>query len=450
VKSAVSFADLEIRFLPQQAEGYPLEITLNSEQEFAGAFLQPQEWVPSATAIEDGRRLAEWLFADDKLRAAWNQIRGQHPQRRLRLRISESAPELHQIPWELLTDPEDGSAAESGVPTVIAAAAATPFSRYLAGQWRPGSPILRRPVKVLVAIANPENLHSYGLQPVDVEAEMDILRTLTGDLEVELHLLPQPCTFNAIEAALQEGAHILHLVAHGAHRPESKTRDEAFALYLAGDDNQTDLVSADQFAAMLGRQLSDVEQANEDKLRLVFLASCETAKRSPADAFRGLAPQLVAAGVPAVIAMQELVPVTTSQRFTESFYAGLLRHGQVDRAANEGRAAILTADLPGAAIPVLFMRQREGQLLGVRGQILGDRAGSFWQILLEYIADGECTEPAAAIAGRIGPEDGFELRLPFPGNHQLAPRGPIRRNVRRRPAAQIREPDTGESLQAVA
>ena len=37
---------------------------------------------------------------------------------------------------------------------------------------------------------------------------------------------------------------------------------------------------------------------------LVFLASCETAKRSPKDAFRGTAPQLVAAGLPAVIAMQ--------------------------------------------------------------------------------------------------------------------------------------------------
>ena len=39
----------------------------------------------------------------------------------------------------------------------------------------------------------------------------------------------QPCTLNAIEAALREGAHILHLIAHGAHRPQRETRDEAFA-----------------------------------------------------------------------------------------------------------------------------------------------------------------------------------------------------------------------------
>jgi hypothetical protein len=386
VQSALSFADVDLRILPRQAEGYPVEITLNSEQEFSGAFLQPQEWVSSASAIEDGRRLAAWLFDDDRLRAAWNQIRGQHPQRRLRLRIAEAAPELHQVPWELITDPEEGATIR-----VIAAATATPFSRYLAGQWRPGSPILQRPVKVLVAIANPENLQEFGLQPIEIEAEMDRLSSLIDNLEVELEQLPQPCTLNAIEAALHEGAHILHLIAHGAHRPKKNGQDEAFVLYLADEVNQTNLVHAEQFSAMLGQQLADTEQANEDKLRLVFLASCETAKRSPKDAFRGIAPQLVAAGVPAVIAMQDLVPVDTSRRFTETFYTSLLRHGQVDRAANEGRAAIMTAELSGAAIPVLFMRQRQGQLLGVRGQILGDRAESFWQTLLENIADGECT-----------------------------------------------------------
>jgi hypothetical protein len=423
MQSTMTFADVELRILPKQADGYPVEMTLNGEQEFAGAILQPQEWVPSASAIEDGRRLAGWLFADRRLRAAWNQIRGQHPQRRLRLRIAEDAPELHQIPWELLVDPEDGETTAR----VLAATTATPFSRYLAGQWRPGSPILRRPVKVLVAIASPADLPAYGLQPIEVEAEMERLCALTGNLEVELAQLPQPCTLNAMEAALHEGAHILHLIAHGAHRPAKDGQDEASVLYLAGDDNQTELVAADQIATMLGQQLADREQLNEDKLRLVFLASCETATRSPRDAFRGIAPQLVAAGVPAVVAMQELVPVETSRRFTESFYASLLRHGQVDRAANEGRAAIVTADLPGAAIPVLFMRQREGQLLGVRGQILGDRAESFWQTLLENIADGECTpflgpgvtrhllpEPAE-LARRLAVDYGY----PFPNTTSL-------------------------------
>ena len=63
----------------------------------------------------------------------------------------------------------------------------------------------------------------------------------------------------------------------------------------------------------------------------------------------------------------------------------------VDQAGNEARSALLTGNVPGAAIPVLFMRLRSGALFGQRGQILGDQAGSFWDTLLENIADGECT-----------------------------------------------------------
>ena len=51
---------------------------------------------------------------------------------------------------------------------------------------------------------------------------------------------------------------------------------------------------------MLGRLAT-----KDSPLRLVFLASCQTATTSPADAFRGLAPQLIHAGVPAVLAMQD-------------------------------------------------------------------------------------------------------------------------------------------------
>ena len=132
---------------------------------------------------DDSRRLANWFYADNQLRAAWHQIRGQHPSRRLRLRLDENAPELHLIPWELLTD----LSGEGGEMT-LAAATATPFSRYLAGQWRPGSPILSRPIKVAVALANPTNLESdYGLQAIDIDTEMAQLAALTEALESGAH-----------------------------------------------------------------------------------------------------------------------------------------------------------------------------------------------------------------------------------------------------------------------
>jgi hypothetical protein len=221
-----------------------------------------------------------------------------------------------------------------------------------------------------------------------VEAEWASLKEAVAGLNVELAQLPQPCTLSALEAELRKGSHILHFVGHGSY---NKKREQA-VLFLADGQNQVELVHDADLAAMLARQLADTNLQRDDKLRLVFLASCQTATRSPADAFRGFAPALVVAGVPAVLAMQDLVPVDTAREFAGTFYRQLLQHGRVDLAGNEARSALLTAKLPGAAIPVLFMRLRSGQLLGRRGRITSDRSDQdFWTFLLDYIANGQCT-----------------------------------------------------------
>jgi len=379
-----AYADLEIRILERQAQGYPVEITLNNEQQFQG-YLNPAflPWVQSAFPADDGERLFRWLLADDRLKTAWAEVRGCCPQRRVRLRIDASAPELHALPWELLRDPGDGS-----IPQDLAATVATPFSRYLAGKWNPGSPILQRPIKILVAIANPENLKDKNLESIKEEDEWATLQNATSGLgNVKMDLLPKPCTLPALEARLKEGYHVLHFIGHGSYSEE----DKKAVLYMADQNNQTKLEYDTDVAEMLGRQLADTKVNRQDKLRLVFLASCQTATRSPADAFLGLAPGLVAAGVPAVIAMQDLMPLKTAQPFAGTFYRQLLEHGQVDLAANEARSSLLAAGLPGAWIPVLFMRLCSGQLFSERGKIYGDRAESFWSTLLYNIADKECT-----------------------------------------------------------
>jgi hypothetical protein len=376
-----NYADLEIRILELQDEGYPVEITFSGEQEFPRGYLTPDvlPWTPSYSPTEDGEKLFEWLFADDQLKSAWAEVRGQSPLRRIRFRIDASAPELHAVPWELLRDASPGL-----TPQTLAADTTTPFSRYLAGQWRPGHPILSRPIKLLMALANPENLDEYDLAVLDPEVERQALESAVVDAGIEAeHLkitfLEQPVTLSALEAELKKGYHILHILAHGMFLKEE---EHAF-LFLANNDNQVERVSDDDFAEMLSRL--------GESLRLVFLASCQTATRSSADAFRGLAPKLISAGLPAVLAMQESVPIDTAREFAGTFYRQLIRHGRVDVASNEARSAVLTAKLRGASIPVLFMRLRSGTLFGQRGQILGERASSFWNTLLENIADGECT-----------------------------------------------------------
>jgi hypothetical protein len=415
-----TYADLEIRIREKQDEGYPVEMRLNNEQEFEPGYLDPGflPWVPSASPGEDGQRLFDWLFADDRLKTAWAEMRGSSPQRRVRLRIDAGAPELHALPWELLRDVGDGS-----VPQDLAATTATPFSRYLAGRWQPGSPTLKRPVRMLVAVANPENLGDYRLEAIDPEAEWALLQEAMEGLDAELVQLPQPCTLTALQEELQKGYHVLHLVAHGAYSEEAGQA----VVFLADGEGQVRPVTDEEFAAMLGHQLADTDVQNEDKLRLVFLASCQTATRSPADAFRGFAPALVAAGAPAVLAMQDLVPVDTAREFARTFYKQLLQHGQVDLAVNQARATLLAGELPGTAIPVLFMRLRWGRLFGQRGQILGDRAGSFWNTLLENIEDGWCTPflgPGVTAGLLPGPVEvarqlAAEYNYPFPATKSL-------------------------------
>lgn len=390
-----TYADLEIRIQKKEVKnGYPVEMTLNHEQQYSGGYLDPDflPWLASASPEKDGQRLYNWLFADRKLAEDWARIRGQSPQLRLRLRIAANAPELHQIPWELLRDTREGVAYH------LAALAATPFSRYLAGEWRPGSPILKRPIKMLVAVAAPEDLGEYGFDPdrdrIKPGEEWDLLQQATAGINnLTLELLPQPCTLPAIEAKIQEGFHILHIVSHGKFIDEGQ--DSKALLYLADPENRVEnkvkLVYQTDFANMLANHLADVDVQRDDKLRLVFLSSCQTASRTSADAFRGFAPALVAAGVPAVVAMQDNVPVDTARAFAQTFYKQLLEHGLVDLAGNKARAATITAELPGTAILVIFMRLPNGQLLGQRGQISGDRPQEdFWRILLENIERGAC------------------------------------------------------------
>jgi len=56
--SQSAYADLEIRILERQAQGYPVEMTLNNEQEFPRGSLNPESlplpWVATASPQEDG------------------------------------------------------------------------------------------------------------------------------------------------------------------------------------------------------------------------------------------------------------------------------------------------------------------------------------------------------------------------------------------------------------
>ena len=266
------------------------------------------------------------------------------------MRIDAAAPELHAIPWELLRD-----AGPRFIPQNLAASSATPFSRYLAGPWRSPPPVEERPIRLLVAIPDPTDLPTYGLDPVDVVAERQTILAACRNFskrQLAITFLASPVTLAALETELRKGYHILHIVAHGISPPHG---DPAI-LILANSANQAALITEDELAELFVRQ--------PGALRLAFLDACQGATRSPADAFRGFAPKLVAAGIPAVMAMQDLVPVETSRKFTGAFYGRLLQHGLVDLASNEARSTLLSeGEVQSWGIPALYSRVSDGLII---------------------------------------------------------------------------------------
>jgi hypothetical protein len=95
---------------------------------------------------------------------------------------------------------------------------------------------------------------------------------------------------------------------------------------------------------------------------LVVLAACESVTVATEDAYVAFGPQLIRRGVPAVVAMRAKISQASARTFSQTLYERLLAHGVVDLAMNEARSTLVTAERPDAAVPVLFMRLKDGRL----------------------------------------------------------------------------------------
>lgn len=371
------FADVEIYIQKSEADGrYPVNMRVDGLRILPRGYLPAAAQPPTPTAahyadLAYGQTLFDWLLADPQLKENWAEIRGEGRARRLRLFLDDAVAALHRWPWEALCEPaRDGQPARS-----LAAHPDTPFARFLGVKAPLLKPLFRRPVRMLVVAPRQIDFAEKfppsqypDLAQIDPAYEFETLqnalRPLLDQNLLTLDLLPAPCSLAAIVSALSQaraenkGYHILHLICHGFYKEKT---GQTFLL-LANQNNRVKYTIDQRVAANLSPSLSD----DENGLRLIFLASCESATRSSADAFRGLAPQLVQAGVPAVIAMQDQVGKQTAREFATKFYTQLLLHSQVNLAANEARQVITAADLPGSVIPVLFLRLADGRLLAHR------------------------------------------------------------------------------------
>jgi hypothetical protein len=341
----------------------------------------------SYNAHDYGMLLYDALFTR-KLSRAYQRLIGQASATdtlRIQLTISEQASKLHALPWERLFHPFG----ENDEP--LAASAATPFSRFLIGGAGGQPTATTRSLHLLLALANPTNLPD-GVAPLDVAREVatlaDLLAATQGQVvgallpgrsglpaDLRQRLLNEgwrihdgPTSWGNIQRHLH-GQHMLHLVAHGQLAADRQHPERSSAYLLLENEAGALERVADQ---TLVDGLNDVRPLPQ----LIFLAASDSAKRPDgprpaeghtqpmgmANPFVGLAPKLVQAGAPAVVAMQERVPVELARRLTQDFYRHLWVHGQVDRALNEARALLFQRGAFEWAIPVLFLRLAGGQL----------------------------------------------------------------------------------------
>ena len=297
---------------------------------------------------------------------------------RIQLVIHPDAPELHALPWERIFH------VWGNQEVALAATARTPFSRFLMTREGDQPPITERRLRLLVAVANPDGLPP-GYAPLDVTGEISALadlftelrdhlqvtillghtelppelRARLAKLEPEIKVLDGVATsWQAIQRHLSDH-HVLHILAHGQFKPGERT---AYLLLEHAGDGEHAAGSMDRVADTdIAAGLTGVNPLPH----LIFLAACESARRPADDAnpFIGLGPKLVQAGVPAVIAMQDLVSMPLARELTGDLYRRIFVHGEVDRALNEARNLLYERDQLEWAVPVLFMRLRDGQLI---------------------------------------------------------------------------------------
>ncbi|GAB4215209.1 MAG: hypothetical protein OHK0022_54820 [Roseiflexaceae bacterium] len=292
-----------------------------------------------------GAALSAMLFASQPLATAFAQARALAAQNggqlRLCLAIHPSAEELHALRWECLADPD-----APGQP--LAATTHVLLSRVLPSTgWQPLPERPPGPLRALALVAAPHDLPAYGLSPLDAAQEAAHLRGLLDGCALAV-LGDETCaTMPALLGQLHSGYDLLFVLAHGRCDEQGQTW-----LYLEDEAGETAPIPGDALATRIA--------ALAGKPQLIILACCESAGDGNSPALAALGPQLVRAGVPAVLAMQGRISRTTLANFLPVSLQALLEEGRIDRAIGLARNTV--RDRPDWWVPALWTRLGDGQL----------------------------------------------------------------------------------------
>lgn len=323
-----------------------------------------------------GELLTDSLFQDDTLLQYYREARavvdagGIHL--RIRLFIDTTSPELHALRWELLHDPISGQSL-IGDERIL-------FSRFIAGEdWRSIRLHPKSDLTALIAVAAGKDLPDWGLAEIGRDKEVTRAQNALGGANgIRTRVLDGPATLSSLSMALRQRTDILYLVCHGMLREDGEP-----IIYLQDDEGRV--------KGIPGQDLADRLQKLANPPLLTILISCESAgsEANPAelaDPSAALAPRINRAGVPAVLAMQGKISMTTVDTFVPTFFRALMEDGQLDRAISIARGAVF--DRSDHWMPALFLRLKSGRLWYNAGF---SREFDRWDSLISSLEGGRCT-----------------------------------------------------------
>jgi hypothetical protein len=199
--------------------------------------------------------------------------------------------------------------------------------------------------RVVALFADPEDALA---QPLDLDLERrNLEEALTGvpGMSYDMHA---DATIDDLSEALTRDADVLHFAGHG----------EMDRLLLVDGKRKAWPLEAEQLAV----------NVRERGVQLVVLGACESGVRDRAERWSGVATQLVANRVPAVVAMQFLVNDGMAIAFSKALYRSLAAGWSLEDAVGAGRlgmynhatggrgASKMREIWPDWGVPVLYMQ----------------------------------------------------------------------------------------------
>ncbi|MDX1997457.1 MAG: CHAT domain-containing protein [Thermoanaerobaculia bacterium] len=258
----------------------------------------------------------------------------------IRLRLDSRDPRVRPLlglPWELMKD--KGSDSRQWPALDIH----RPIIRELDSNQEVLTPSAGKLQRVLLAMAQP----TYTAE-LELDRELDLISEELGRVPIRPTLLSQVTRPRLADALSTKAPQIVHFMGHGL---VDATRGEG-QLLLATEEGGIDPIDASDFVTLF---------AASPVPRLVILAACFSGDPGDPDhfgPFSSVAAALVAAGFPAVVAMQTKVRDRPATRFAQRLYQSLVVGNSIETAVTNGRIA-LRAEHRGTldwAVPVLYLR----------------------------------------------------------------------------------------------